>query len=84
MTLTTAGCTVIFMFLTPPEGVRLAISVAEAAQMLGLSRSKAYELVASGEIPSRKVHGRRLVSTAWCQRWAASIGGDDGTRGARP
>ena len=39
---------------------RLTLSVEEAAQLLGISRALAYELVASGEIPSLRL-GRRIV-----------------------
>lgn len=39
---------------------RLAISVTEAAELLGISRALAYELVARGELPSVRL-GRRLV-----------------------
>ncbi len=39
---------------------RLAISVAEAAVLLGISRALAYELVARGDLPSLRL-GRRLV-----------------------
>ena len=36
---------------------RLLYRIAEAAEVLGVSRSKAYELVASGEIPSVRLGG---------------------------
>ncbi len=39
---------------------RLTVSVEESAQMLGISRAFAYELVRKNEIPSIKL-GRRLV-----------------------
>lgn len=39
---------------------RLTVSVEESAQMLGISRALAYELVRKNEIPSIKL-GRRLV-----------------------
>jgi excisionase family DNA binding protein len=39
---------------------RLTLSVAEAAELLGISRALAYELVARGELPSLQF-GRRLV-----------------------
>lgn len=42
----------------PPE--RLAVSVNEAARLLGISRDLAYDLVARGEIPAIRL-GRRLV-----------------------
>lgn len=38
----------------------LAVSVPEAARLLGISRGLAYELVARGELPSVRL-GRRLV-----------------------
>lgn len=40
--------------------VRLALSVTEAAELLGISRALAYELVARGELPSVRL-GRRVV-----------------------
>lgn len=39
---------------------RLAVSVAEAASLLGISRSFAYELARRGELPAVRL-GRRLV-----------------------
>ena len=39
---------------------KLAYSVIEAGQLLGIGRSKAYELVRSGTIPSLRL-GRRIV-----------------------
>jgi excisionase family DNA binding protein len=41
-------------------GDRLALTVTEAASILGISRALAYELVARGELPSIRL-GRRLV-----------------------
>jgi len=38
----------------------LALSVVDAARMLGISRTLAYEAVARGELPSVRV-GRRIV-----------------------
>ena len=40
---------------------KLALSVAEAAAALSISRSKLYELIAAGDIPTVKCGGRRLV-----------------------
>lgn len=45
---------------TVPLEQRLALSVSDAAALLGISRSKAYELVGDGTIPSVKL-GDRLV-----------------------
>jgi excisionase family DNA binding protein len=39
---------------------RLTMSVDDAAEVLGISRSLAYELVRKGELPSLRL-GRRLV-----------------------
>ena len=44
--------------VTAPE--RLALSVEEAAALLGISRDLAYDLVARGDLPSARL-GRRLV-----------------------
>jgi len=41
-------------------GDRLVFSVAEAGELLGLSRAFAYELVARGELPVIRF-GRRIV-----------------------
>ncbi len=41
-------------------GERLVLSVAEAGELLGLSRAFAYELVARGELPVVRF-GRRIV-----------------------
>lgn len=40
---------------------RLTYTVEEVAEILGLSRSKTYELVARGEIPVVPLSGRRRV-----------------------
>lgn len=38
-----------------PPGERLALTVAEAAELVGVSRSKGYECVRRGEWPSIRV-----------------------------
>ena len=44
---------------------RLALSVSEAAQMLGISRARLYPLISMGEIPSFKIgRCRRVPVTA--------------------
>lgn len=50
---------------TPPsrEEPRRAVSVAEAASELGLSRSTIYNLISSDRLPSLHLGGRRLVPT---------------------
>jgi excisionase family DNA binding protein len=42
------------------EGERLVFTVAEAGELLGISRAFAYELVARGELPVIRL-GRRIV-----------------------
>lgn len=40
---------------------RLAVAPAEAARMLGLGKTKLYELMAANEITSIKIGTRRLI-----------------------
>lgn len=44
------------------RGLRLVYSVSEAAELLGIGRSTAYELVARGELPSVAIGGRRVIT----------------------
>ncbi len=48
---------------TPPhaESDRLVFTVAEAGELLGISRAFAYELVARGELPVIRLGRRRLI-----------------------
>ncbi|WP_292962643.1 helix-turn-helix domain-containing protein [Nitrobacter sp.] len=41
--------------------VRLAYSVPEVAKLIGISKSKIWELIRSGELSSVKICGRRIV-----------------------
>lgn len=47
---------------------RLVISIPEAAPLLGISRTLAYELAARGELPVIKLGRRRMVSRRWLGR----------------
>ncbi len=47
---------------------RLTYTVAEAGQLLGISRGSAYEGAKSGEIPVLKIGGRLLVPKAALDR----------------
>jgi excisionase family DNA binding protein len=49
-----------YRILQPPEE-RLVYTVAEAGELLGISRAFAYELVARGELPVVCLGRRRLV-----------------------
>ncbi|MDB4306266.1 helix-turn-helix domain-containing protein [bacterium] len=48
---------------------RLALSVTEVAESLGISRAQAYKMVKSGELPSISVGTRRLIPDAWVREW---------------
>jgi excisionase family DNA binding protein len=48
---------------------RLMLRPTEAADAIGVSRSKAYELIAAGEIPSVRVGGCVRVPVAALQAW---------------
>jgi excisionase family DNA binding protein len=48
---------------------RLMLRPAEAADAIGVSRSKAYELIAEGQIPSVKLGGCVRVPVAALQAW---------------
>ncbi|MCP3992839.1 MAG: excisionase family DNA-binding protein [Actinomycetia bacterium] len=47
---------------------RLTISVDEAASLLGISRSAAYDCVKTGELPSIRMGRRVLIPLAVLQR----------------
>lgn len=47
--------------LSTPSADRLVYTVAEAGELLGISRAFAYELVARGELPVIRLGRRRLV-----------------------
>jgi excisionase family DNA binding protein len=51
---------------------RLLLRPAEAAEALGVSRSRAYELIAAGELPSVRVGGSVRVPVAELRRWIAA------------
>jgi excisionase family DNA binding protein len=57
-----------------PVENRLVFTVEEAAQLLGISRSFAYEAVQRGEIPSMRIGRRILVPKAALERFLASSG----------
>jgi excisionase family DNA binding protein len=50
---------------------RLMLRPVEAGEAIGVSRSKAYELIAAGEIPSVKVGGCVRVPVDALKRWIA-------------
>ena len=48
---------------------KLAISVPEAAELLGISKPTAYILVRRADFPAFKVGGRTLVSRTGLEAW---------------
>jgi len=50
-------------------GERLALTVEEAAQRLGMTRKALYGHLAAGRIPSIKLGRRRLIPVQSLERW---------------
>ena len=50
---------------------RIALRPAEAAQAIGIGRSKVYELIASGELPSIRIGGSVRVPVDALRAWIA-------------
>ena len=44
-----------------PLKERFGVTVAVAAEYVGISKSRIYELLQSGELEGRVIHGRRIV-----------------------
>lgn len=58
-----------------PLQERLLLRVSEAAQLLSISRSQAYELVARGVIPSVRLGGKCIrVPRHALETWVGAIG----------
>lgn len=51
---------------------RLALSVAEAAEVLGVSRPTVYDLVNREDFPAFKVGTRTLISSEGLAAWVAA------------
>lgn len=59
-----------------PGGVRrLAYTVDEAAQALGVSRASVYNLIHQSGFPSMKLRGRRLISAELLAEWVRQQAG---------
>ena len=68
--------------MRPPTGIetnymltdsRLVVTIAEAAKLLGISRSFAYELVKRGELPVVRLGRRQLVPKEALSRLMESV-----------
>lgn len=63
----------------PPGGVpKLAYSVDEAAEALGVSRATVYQLIHQSGFPSVKLRGRRLISAELLAEWVRAQAGGGG------
>lgn len=61
---------------------RLALSVTEAAEALGVSRRTMYDLINREDFPTLKVGGRRLISRELLAEWVRVQAG--GQKESRP
>jgi excisionase family DNA binding protein len=52
---------------------QLLYTIAQCCRLAAIGRTKFYELVASGEIPVRKVGKKTLVAAADLKRWAERL-----------
>lgn len=60
-----------------PINDRLTYSVTEAAELLGISRARIFQLIKDGTIESVKLGGRRLVPRSGLEQLLAERPGDD-------
>lgn len=51
---------------------KIAISVTEAAELLGVSRPTVYQLIRRADFPSFKVGSRTLISRSRLEEWVAA------------
>ncbi|HCE21987.1 MAG TPA: DNA-binding protein [Hyphomonas sp.] len=51
----------------------MAYSVSDVIEMIGIGRTKFYQLVADGEIKTRKIGNRTLVLAADLDAWLAAL-----------
>jgi excisionase family DNA binding protein len=49
---------------------QLLLTIPECCRLAAIGRTKFYELIASGEIPIRKIGKKSLVAAADLKRWA--------------
>lgn len=51
---------------------KFALSVAEAAEAIAISRAAAYRMVDKGELPAIVIGGRKVVPVAALEEWIAT------------
>ena len=59
----------------PPADIRVAMSVTDAAEALGVGRTKMYELLDSGALESIRIGARRLVTRRALLAFVAGLEG---------
>jgi excisionase family DNA binding protein len=59
--------------MSAPSDERLGYKAREFAQLTGLSRSRVYELVASGELRAVRIGGRILIDAEAAKAWFANL-----------
>ena len=62
---------------------KILLRPVEAAEVIGLSRSTVYELIAAGDLPSVLVGGRRLIPVAKLHEWVERQADAHSRRGCR-
>ncbi len=67
------------MTLRPVDDAPLLLRAEEAARLLGLGRSKVFEMLASGELPAVRVGRAVRVSRASLERWVRDQTGEPET-----
>lgn len=63
---------------------KLLLKPSEAAEMLGVGRSKVYAMLASGELPILRVGSLVRVPTEALRHWVEERTGSSSTRERRP
>lgn len=54
------------------DDAKLTLTITEAAQILGVSRSKMYELIHSRDFPCFRLGRRQLISRAGLAEWVSA------------
>jgi predicted DNA-binding transcriptional regulator AlpA len=68
-----------------PPLERIAVTIPQAAMMIGLSRSKLYTMIATGALETRRIGRRRIVLVASLRKLIeTSDSGPPSTGGAAP
>jgi excisionase family DNA binding protein len=55
-----------------PLDTRIAVTIADGAQLIGMGRSTLYQLIGDGVIPARKIGRRTVVLVVDLERFVSS------------